>query len=191
LDGPQDTNEDENLGDAAGKDGYASDDADDIDAKTARKSAENKPQASYDEPDEDDIIPEENEKSLEDEEAEFEQAILAGADDDDEAPKRVSSKGGKIEKQAIEKSKYCTKFNFDDVNGAFCEIDMEFPADTKKILMVSLIEKSCARVVVHEVKGISKCFEYINPTENDTSVSLYLCTTTLFNKLFLIETSSN
>jgi hypothetical protein len=36
-----------------------------------------------------------------------------------------------------------------------------------------LIEKSCARVVVHEVKGISKCFEYINPTENDTSVSTF------------------
>ncbi|KAG1450609.1 hypothetical protein G6F46_007887 [Rhizopus delemar] len=173
MDGPQDTNEDENMGDNTAA-GYVSDDAEDLDAKTARKSAENKPQASYDEPDEDDdVVPEEeNEKSLEDEEAEFEQAILAGAVDDEETPKRTSSKGGKIEKQAVEKSKYCTKFNFDDANGAFCEIDMEFPADTKKILMVSLIEKSCARVVVHEVKGISKCFEYINPTENDTSKRL-------------------
>ncbi|ORE11227.1 beta and beta-prime subunits of DNA dependent RNA-polymerase [Rhizopus microsporus var. microsporus] len=172
MDAPGDDDANEDLGDAAAKDGYASDDAEDMDAKTARKSAQNKPQASYDEPDEDDIVPEDNEKSLEDEEEEFEQAILAGADDEEEAPKRSSSKGGKLEEQAVQKSKYCTRFKFDDNNGAFCEIDMEFPADTKKILMISLIEKSCARVVVHEVKGISKCFEYINPTENDTSKRL-------------------
>ncbi|KAI9278023.1 hypothetical protein BY458DRAFT_452613 [Sporodiniella umbellata] len=134
------------------------------DAKTSRKAAENKPQASYEEPEEDEV-----EKTLEDEEAEFEQAILAGGEEE-EAPKRT--KASDIETQVVQNSKYCTKFTFDDTHGAYCEIDLEFPADTKKILMVSLIEKSCARVVVHEVKGISKCFEYINPTENDTSKRL-------------------
>lgn len=37
--------------------------------------------------------------------------------------------------------------------------------------MVSLIEKIAPKVIVHEIKGIERCFEYINPTENDTSVS--------------------
>ena len=37
--------------------------------------------------------------------------------------------------------------------------------------MVSLIEKVCPRVVVHEIKGIQRCFEYLNRIENDTSVS--------------------
>jgi DNA-directed RNA polymerase I subunit RPA1 len=26
-------------------------------------------------------------------------------------------------------------------------------------------------VIVHQIPGIQRCFEYINPTENDTSVS--------------------
>lgn len=39
--------------------------------------------------------------------------------------------------------------------------------------MVSLIEKICPKVIVHEIKGIERCFEYKNPAENDTSVRFY------------------
>lgn len=38
--------------------------------------------------------------------------------------------------------------------------------------MVSLIERVTPSVVLHEIKGIQRCFEYINPTENDTSKRL-------------------
>lgn len=172
MTGPNDDNFNENLGDAAAQDGYDSDAANEGDAKSARTSAQNKQQATYDEADEDDMVTDEIEKSLEDEEAEFEEAILAGEDDEEDAPKRASSKNGSLEQNAVQKSKYCKKFVFDDVNGAYCQIDMVFPADTKKILMVGLIEESCARVVVHEIKGIQTCFEYVNPTENDTSKRL-------------------
>lgn len=161
----------ENLGDAAAKDGYDSDAANDGDAKAARTSAQNKQQATYDEDDEDVVI-EEADKSLEDEEAEFEESVLAGEDDDEDAPKRASAKNGSLEQNAVDRSKYCKKFVFDDANGSWCQIDLEFPSDTKKILMVGLIEESCARTVVHEIKGIQTCFEYVNPTENDTSKRL-------------------
>jgi DNA-directed RNA polymerase I subunit RPA1 len=172
MSGPNDGDFNENLGEDAARDGYDSDAANEGDAKAARTSAQNKQQATYDEPEDDDMIADEEDKSLEDEEAEFEEAVLAGADDDEETPKRTSRKNGSIEQNAVEKSKYCKKFVFDDVNGSYCQIDMEFPADTKKILMVGLIEESCARVVVHEIKGIQTCFEYVNPTENDTSKRL-------------------
>ncbi|KAI8067394.1 hypothetical protein BDF21DRAFT_496279 [Thamnidium elegans] len=162
----------ENLGDAAAKDDYDSDAADEGDAKAARRNAQNKQQASYEDADEDDMVIDEVDKSLEDEEAEFEEAVLAGEEDDEDAPKRASSKNGSLEQNAVQKSKYCKKFVFDDINGSWCQIDLEFPADTKKILMVGLIEESCARTVVHEIKGIKTCFEYVNPTENDTSKRL-------------------
>ncbi|KAI9472443.1 MAG: hypothetical protein EXX96DRAFT_584119 [Benjaminiella poitrasii] len=168
-------NENEDLGDAVAQDtSYDSDPDAEGDAKAARVSAQNKQQASYDEPDEDDAVADEVDKTLEDEEAEFEEAVLAGEDDEDEneTSKRSSKKPDQFAQNAVEKSKYCKKFVFDDVNGSFCQIDMEFPADTKKILMVNLLEQSCARVVVHEIKGIQTCFEYVNPTENDTAKRL-------------------
>lgn len=161
----------ENLGDAAAKDGYDSDAANEGDAKAARRTAQNKQQATYDEDDED-VVADEADKSLEDEEAEFEESVLAGEDDDEDAPKRASIRSGTAEQNAVERSKYCKNFVFDDDNGAWCQIDLVFPSNTKKILMVGLIEESCARTVVHEIKGIQTCFEYVNPTENDTSKRL-------------------
>ncbi|KAI8987844.1 hypothetical protein BDF20DRAFT_814125 [Mycotypha africana] len=168
-DAMNDENVDETIGDNVAQNAYDSDAEMEEDAKTSRVADKNKERTSYDDPDEDDM-PEDEEKTLEDEEAELEEAALAGEDDEEDEPKAPTM--GDYEKNAVSKSKYCTKFVFDNKEGAYCQIDMEFPADTKKILMVSLIEKSCSRVVVHEVKGIQTCFEYINPTENDTSKRL-------------------
>ncbi|OBZ87405.1 DNA-directed RNA polymerase I subunit rpa1 [Choanephora cucurbitarum] len=160
----------ENLGDAAAKDSYDSDADNEDDAKASRTSARNKQQATYDEADDDEMVVDEADKSLEDEEAEFEESVMAGEDDEDDKPKKKSSKNS--EESIIQKSKYAKKFVFDDVNGSYCQIDMVFPADTKKILMVGLVEEACTRTVVHEIKGIQTCFEYVNPTENDTSKRL-------------------
>ncbi|KAI8356090.1 hypothetical protein EDC96DRAFT_609602 [Choanephora cucurbitarum] len=160
----------ENLGDAAAKDSYDSDADNEDDAKVSRTSARNKQQATYDEADDDEMVVDEADKSLEDEEAEFEESVMAGEDDEDDKPKKKSSKNS--EESIIQKSKYAKKFVFDDVNGSYCQIDMVFPADTKKILMVGLVEEACTRTVVHEIKGIQTCFEYVNPTENDTSKRL-------------------
>ncbi|KAI8888789.1 beta and beta-prime subunits of DNA dependent RNA-polymerase [Backusella circina FSU 941] len=157
---------DDNIGDAAQND-YVSDNDQD-DAKTASTANKNKERATYDESDDEDI---EMLQESDDEDVSNEQ----GSDDEEEeTPKRRSkvSSNGEIESKAVESSRYTSRFVFDEDKGAFCEIDMEFPSNTKKILMVSLIEKCADSVVVHEVKGISRCFEYINPTENDTSKRL-------------------
>lgn len=86
-------------------------------------------------------------------------------------PKFKLSAQSNLEEIAVGKSNYVTRWKFDDKEGSWCELDMKFPAGTKKILMVNLIEKTCDRVIIHEVAGIQRCFEYVNPTENDTSVS--------------------
>ncbi|KAI8373798.1 hypothetical protein BD560DRAFT_488983 [Blakeslea trispora] len=166
-----DDDSNENLGDAAAKDTYDSDADNEDDAKASRTSARNKQQSTYDEAEDDEMVADEADKSLEDEEAEFEESVMAGEDDEDDMPKKKSSKSSS-EESIVQKSKYAKKFVFDDVNGSYCQIDMVFPADTKKILMVGLVEEACTRTVVHEIKGIQTCFEYVNPTENDTSKRL-------------------
>ncbi|KAI8391772.1 uncharacterized protein BYT42DRAFT_642179 [Radiomyces spectabilis] len=150
--------------------GYASDDGDN-DATTSRLASKTKQQASYEGPDEEDM--DAANKTLEDEEAELEEAAKAGDDEmDEDEPKPRKKSSTDLESVALERTNYVSRWKFDDEEGAWCEIDMQFPADTKKILMVSLIEKSCSRVIVHEIKGIERCFEYINPTENDTAKRL-------------------
>nr|ALK02047.1 RNA polymerase I largest subunit [Starmerella magnoliae] len=49
------------------------------------------------------------------------------------------------------------KFNFDDENGEWCQFELEYPASSKKLLMVNLIEELCRKVVVREVKNIDRC----------------------------------
>ncbi|KAI8343954.1 hypothetical protein BC941DRAFT_491756 [Chlamydoabsidia padenii] len=147
----------------------------DGDATDARLASKSKQKASYDDDDDDDDDP--ADKTLEDEEAELEKSIHDEDDDDlsedENLHKRHKAKDtDALELQAVDRSNYVTRWAFDDVDGSWCELDMQFPAGTKKILMVNLIESACDKVIVHEIAGIERCFEYINPTENDTSKRL-------------------
>ncbi|KAG2223195.1 hypothetical protein INT45_011541 [Circinella minor] len=160
--------EDDNVNVAAE---YDSDEGDQ-DATNVRLAAKTKAKASYDEPDEEDVEMAKNLKSLEDEEAELEAVAQSGQDDEEMQEASEESVGKNWAQSAINNSQYVTRWDFDAEDGGWCEIDMKFPADTKKILMVSLIEKVCPRVVVHEIKGIQRCFEYLNRIENDTSKQL-------------------
>ncbi|SAM02441.1 hypothetical protein [Absidia glauca] len=145
----------------------------DGDATDARLASKSKQQASYDDDDEDDDAS--GNKTLEDEEAALEDEINNEDDDDEDENRHKRHKAKEaesLEAQAVSKSNYVTRWNFDDENGSWCEIDMRFPAGTKKILMVNLVETSCEKVIVHQIPGIQRCFEYVNPTENDTSKRL-------------------
>lgn len=143
-------------------------DAGDGDATDARLAAKTRQNASYDEPDEEDVV----NRTLEDEEAELEKVAQNGVDDDEELEDESVTTGSKNWANiAVKDHDYVSRWAFDDKDGAWCEVDMTFPADVKKMLMVSLVEKISSRVIVHEIKGIQRCFEYVNPTENDTSVS--------------------
>ncbi|CDH49468.1 dna-directed rna polymerase i complex largesubunit nuc1 [Lichtheimia corymbifera JMRC:FSU:9682] len=144
-------------------------DAGDGDATDARLAAKTRQNASYDEPDEEDVV----NRTLEDEEAELEKVAQNGVDDDEELEDESVTTGSKNWANiAVKDHDYVSRWAFDDKDGAWCEVDMTFPADVKKMLMVSLVEKISSRVIVHEIKGIQRCFEYVNPTENDTSKRL-------------------
>ncbi|CAO3689510.1 unnamed protein product [Umbelopsis ramanniana] len=140
-------------------------DGDATDARNAKRSAQH---ASYDAPDEDD---EEVIKSMDrqmDEELELD-ALANGDDDENDASAMdIDDAEGRV----VTNSSYVSKWKFDNTNGAWCELELTFPANTKKVLMVALVEKICHNVIVHEIKGIARCFPYINPTENDKSRKL-------------------
>lgn len=107
-----------------------------------------------------------------DEELELD-ALANGEDDENDASAMdLDDAEGRV----VNNSSYVSKWKFDNTNGAWCELELTFPANTKKVLMVALVEKICHDVIVHEIKGIARCFPYINPTENDKSVRNIFCT---------------
>ncbi|CAO3624522.1 unnamed protein product [Cunninghamella blakesleeana] len=167
--------DEDNVNEALGADAGRATEENDGDATESKLNEKTKQRATYDD---DDEGGEASDNDLLDEEAELEKAIANGKDDEDEdvdmdKPKKTKSPSiTNLEELAVGKSNYVTSWKFDDEDGSWCELDMKFPAGTKKILMVNLIEKTCNRVIIHEVAGIQRCFEYINPTENDTSKRL-------------------
>ncbi|KAJ3188681.1 hypothetical protein HDU85_004395 [Gaertneriomyces sp. JEL0708] len=126
---------------------------------TNEKSAKNRQQhATYDAPDEDDeeIIHQVDKE-------------MGDADEDEEEGKEEE----KTREQRIAGgSKFVVGYKFDEKNARWCEIRMYFPADSKKLLMVALAEQVCQTVIIHEVKGISRCYPLPNESTNDTSVNL-------------------
>jgi DNA-directed RNA polymerase I subunit RPA1 len=108
-------------------------------------------------------------------EEELELDALANGDDDNDETSAMQVDDS--EDRIVTNSSYVSKWKFDNANGSWCELELTFPANTKKVLMVALVEKICHDVIVHEIKGISRCFPYINQTENDKSVCILPCLT--------------
>nr|CAA32887.1 unnamed protein product [Schizosaccharomyces pombe] len=52
----------------------------------------------------------------------------------------------------------CKHLDFDYVNGEWATVELVFPINTEKLLMVSLVEKACSETVIHEIPGITRCF---------------------------------
>ncbi|KAG4305911.1 hypothetical protein PORY_000821 [Pneumocystis oryctolagi] len=67
----------------------------------------------------------------------------------------------------------CRRFEFDNINGEWCEIELIYPFDAPKLLLVSLVEMACQRTVIREMNGISKCFRVPPESESDISRTLY------------------
>ncbi|CCJ29287.1 unnamed protein product [Pneumocystis jirovecii] len=68
----------------------------------------------------------------------------------------------------------CTRFEFDNINGEWCEIELVYPFDMPKLLLVGFIEMACQKTVIREMAGISKCFRI--PPESKWDTSRVLCT---------------
>ena len=58
------------------------------------------------------------------------------------------------------------RFNFDKVNGEWCEMEFEYPLKMGKILMENVVEKVCHQCVVREIPGIKQCVKM--PRKNDS-----------------------
>lgn len=105
---------------------------------------------NYDEPDED----EENENA-----------------DDDEA-EEVNAEDDECNERLANKTRYVVGFRRDVHYGRWCELDMEFAASTRKILMVAVVESVTKTVVIHEVAGIKKCYPLPKESESDNTNNL-------------------
>ncbi|KAF3928533.1 hypothetical protein ABW21_db0204794 [Orbilia brochopaga] len=162
---------DANEEDREEADGDSEDENDDEqDAKQASRKAE---AASYDEPDDDekDIL---NEMSASDED---------DSDDDDEdgdAPKTRATgegsttpseaEGGDEAQRDLTKNEILSAVEalqsdhrelsglvFDRAGGGWCQIELEYPPESPKILMISIVEKACRDSVIHHLPGIKTC----------------------------------
>jgi len=61
---------------------------------------------------------------------------------------------------------YATSFAFRK-DGSGCEFDMEFSADTPKLLLVGIIERCCSKTVIHEIPRISRCLRVAKGSPDD------------------------
>eukprot|EP00842_Homolaphlyctis_polyrhiza_P004280 jgi/Hompol1/4853/HPOL_001653-RA len=173
---------DDDEADSDADDGGADGDA--TDARSTRKRTQH---ASYDAPDDDDediidAIDAENAEADEDDADEDEENATAMRDDDDHERQEADhdmhadattreNEQAERSTRIINKSRYITQFKFDD-QGHYCEMTLEFPADTKKILMLALAEETCSKTVLREVQGVARCYPLPNESENDTSVNV-------------------
>ncbi|KAI7821035.1 hypothetical protein BC939DRAFT_504581 [Gamsiella multidivaricata] len=159
--------------------GDESDDGDG-DATSEKLSKRSKQQASYEEPDSDDedVIKSADKamKELDGEDSDVDSDSSDDSEDEveDEADKRrrlareakQAEKRGKVaessrkerEERICSASPYVKKYSFDSQQGSWCEIEMQFPADTKKLLMVNLVTAVAPTCIVHEIKGIERVF---------------------------------
>ena len=172
---PQEAGDDE----SDGEEGEESD-AGDGDATSEKISKRSKQQVSYGELDSDDeeVIKsaDKAQKQLDEEDSEVDTDSSDDSEDEveDEADKRrrlarEAKMAKKLDKMAEESRKvreericasspYVTKYSFDGMEGSWCEIEMQFPAETKKLLMVNLVTAVAPLCIVHEIKGIERVF---------------------------------
>ncbi|KAJ3302464.1 hypothetical protein HDV03_004952 [Kappamyces sp. JEL0829] len=137
------------IDDEASEDDIESDgEQDDGDATSSKKKTKQRQQSTYDEE-------------------------ASESDNSDEESDEVKDAEGRTREERItDDSKFVSGFKFDQKDGKWCDISFKFDADTKKILMAALCEMVCEKVVIHEVRGIQRCFPQPNENENDKSVNL-------------------
>jgi DNA-directed RNA polymerase I subunit RPA1 len=150
-------------------------DADEHDATKEKMSRLRKEMASYDADDAEEAKTsqdDDSDSSSSDEEDSNEDRKDDGEDDEDnddamdvDEEKARSSKAR--ESRIVSRSSFITRYAFDQQDGAWCEVDLQFPADTPKLLMVDLVQKACYESVIREVPGIQRGFIVPNESEND------------------------
>lgn len=151
---------DETIAVSRPKSGDGESDGEDGDADDDKMKSKTKQSVSYDAPDDEELeVMEEAQRTSDDDDSSSEESDAdSDSESEDEEPSRLRSSDAMAREQAVfTKHKNCTKFEFDDVDGEFCEIRLEYPSSIKKILMVNLVEDICRKVVVRQIPRIGRC----------------------------------
>ncbi|KDQ18256.1 hypothetical protein BOTBODRAFT_554491 [Botryobasidium botryosum FD-172 SS1] len=175
---------------AAGGDEDADDDADggpatrandadseigDGDADDAKRARQSKQQATYDDDDDEEEEDDDGQEfTAEGIEAAFQDSDAeAGAETADKVANEPMHRGSSLkgliaaaEQSFVSLCTYATSFTFRK-NGSGCEFDMEFGADTPKLLLVGIIERCCSKTVIHEIPRISRCLRVAKDSPDD------------------------
>ncbi|KAI9784669.1 MAG: hypothetical protein M1816_000785 [Peltula sp. TS41687] len=82
-------------------------------------------------------------------------------DDDEEANQLERQSQNQTSKRRADRimaaNSDITFFNFDEDDGSYCDIRMEFSSDSPKILMLHILESTCRTIVIHAIPGIGSC----------------------------------
>lgn len=156
---------------SSGKDDYS--DGEDGDADDEKIKSSTKQSVSYDAPDEEELeAMEKAQRTSDEEDSDSESSDAESSDSEDEDDKTssrraVRSSDAKAREEAIfTKHPNCSKFDFDDVDGEYCEFRLEYSSSIKKILMVNLIEDLCRKLVVRQIPNIGRCL-HPKPEQHD------------------------
>lgn len=151
----------EEQGEHAGAD--VESDAGDGDADDAKRAANSKDMATY----EDDESEAGSVADLED----IEGAFPEDADVEEVAAHEASISARKEEVEAafITAARYVSKFSFDLKEGKSCEFDIQFPGDSQKLLIVDVMERCCQKAVIHQIPLISRAIRLKNGAGEDES----------------------
>jgi DNA-directed RNA polymerase I subunit RPA1 len=152
---------------------------DDEDAGQLKRSRQSR-QHEYEDDEED------GDRGVDDVVADLEDNVEGLIDDEDE-DMEGSDPVGKATAEALadklsetfkSAAKYATSFSFDLHGGKSAQFDLEFPANSPKLLLVDIVERSCRAAVVHEVDNIGRCMKIFDDKgEFTVSLDLALGTT--------------
>lgn len=142
------------LDNIASKAAVDDDSDEDEDADDEKAKSNTKQSVSYDGPDDEELeIMEKAQRTSDEEDSDSDEE----SSDEDSDVEMDETSAKHREQGVIGKYNACTKFAFDDVDGEFCEIRLEYRSDVSKILMVNIIENICRNVVVRQIPGIGRC----------------------------------
>ncbi|KAI9830837.1 MAG: hypothetical protein M1819_005362 [Sarea resinae] len=80
------------------------------------------------------------------------------SDEDDEKNPKIKKENAKERMHRImAKNNDVTRFDFDDKNGQWCKIQLEYDSTTAKLLILNTIEAVCRDAVIQSIPGLSTC----------------------------------
>lgn len=148
------------------------DDEGDDDATNDKLRANRSQAATYDANDEEDDkvqkqAQKDDEPDADDEDMEDEgiggSPRRAGSDDEENGEKsrsktqQLAAAAEEREAQVMKKCADIARFRFDEANGEWCDVTLEYDADVPKVLMLSIVEDALRQSLIQQIPGLGSC----------------------------------